>query len=112
MILYVTSQNFMEFWNVATRPANRNGFGLTPQQAEMKIQVLERQFIRLPDTDSIFDKWRELSLKFNVSGVQVHDTRLVASMLVHNITYILTFNTADFNRFASEGIVPIDPANI
>lgn len=49
---------------------------------------------------------------FAVSGVQVHDARLVAAMQAHNITHILTFNTSDFTRYASLGIVPVDPATI
>lgn len=28
--------------------------------------------------------------------VNVHDTRLVAAMLVHGLTHILTFNISDF----------------
>ena len=28
-VLYYTHQNIAEFWNVATRPVERNGFGLT-----------------------------------------------------------------------------------
>jgi predicted nucleic acid-binding protein len=31
--VYITAQNLIEFWNVATRPPERNGFGLTPAQA-------------------------------------------------------------------------------
>ena len=29
-VLHYTLQNIAEFWNVATRPADRNGFGQTP----------------------------------------------------------------------------------
>lgn len=31
---------------------------------------------------------------------QVHDANLVAAMLVHDIRCLLTFNGADFRRFA------------
>jgi predicted nucleic acid-binding protein len=41
-ILYYTHQNIAEFWNVATRPADRNGFGLTVTQAERETRVIER----------------------------------------------------------------------
>jgi hypothetical protein len=27
--VFITAQNVVEFWNVATRPADRNGFGMT-----------------------------------------------------------------------------------
>ena len=45
-----------------------------------------------------------------VSGVQVHDARLVAAMVSHGVRHILTFNTADFNRYAPEGIIAVDPS--
>jgi predicted nucleic acid-binding protein len=35
-----------------------------------------------------------------VSGVQVHDARLVAAMRVHGVKRILTFNERDFARYA------------
>lgn len=31
--LRITSQNCIEFWNVATRPLQISGFGLTPSKA-------------------------------------------------------------------------------
>ena len=33
-------------------------------------------------------------------GVQVHDARLVAAMLVHGIPNLLTLNVTDFARYA------------
>ncbi len=32
--LCIFSQNCVEFWNVATRPADKNGFGLTLVEAD------------------------------------------------------------------------------
>ena len=53
-------------------------------------------------------EWRRLVVNYGVSGVQVHDARLVATMLVHDVTHILTFNTQDFIRYRPEGIIAID----
>lgn len=33
-------------------------------------------------------EWRRLVVNYGVSGVQVHDARLVATMLVHDVTHI------------------------
>ncbi|OLC95765.1 MAG: hypothetical protein AUH86_11260 [Acidobacteria bacterium 13_1_40CM_4_58_4] len=41
---------------------------------------------------------------------KVHDARLVASMNVHAVTLILTFNTDDFSRHA--GITNINPQDL
>jgi predicted nucleic acid-binding protein len=107
--LRATSQNFVEFWNAATRPASKNGFGLTPVGADQRLRLVERVFPRLPDDPGIYPEWRRLVLSFGVSGVQVHDARLVAAMRVYGTTHILTWNTADFARYAPLGIVAVDP---
>ncbi len=39
------------------------------------------------------------SLKHSVSGVQVHDAKIVASMKAHDIENLLTFNAKDFKRY-------------
>lgn len=74
------------------------------------MQFIENTFILLPYENSIFAQWRRLVVQYHVSGVQVHDAHLVAAMLAHEITHILTFNTRDFTRYAPDGIVPVDPA--
>jgi predicted nucleic acid-binding protein len=107
--LQITSQNCIEFWNVATRPIERNGFGLTSSDAEGLLKLIERLFPVLPDSSEIYQEWRRLVIMFSVSGVQVHDARLVASMKVHAISHILTLNIEDFKRYTPEGIVAIAP---
>ncbi len=110
--LQATPQNFIEFWNVVTRPIDRNGFGLTPSEANSLLQIAERLFPLLPDSPKIYPEWRRLVVNMVVSGVQVHDARLVAAMYVYNITHILIFNPSDFIRYAPEGIVAIDPNSV
>ena len=110
--LQTTSQNFAEFWNVSTRPTDRNGFGLTPDETDELLQGLEEAFPLLLDSVDVYRVWRRLVVDYDVSGVQVHDARLVAAMIVHDVTHILTFNTADFNRYTPEGIIAVDPAAV
>ncbi len=110
--LRATAQNFTEFWNAATRPAERNGFGMTPEKTDGLLRIVEKVFSLLPDSPAIYPEWRRLVVTFKVSGVQVHDARLVAAMNHHKVKNILTFNTSDFTRYASEGIVSIDPASV
>lgn len=107
--LLVTPQNVMEFWNVATRPTTRNGFGRTPAQTEALVQMLEGYFDLLPDIPAIYPTWRRLVSRYAVSGIQVHDARLVAAMQVGGVRHILTFNDSDFARYAPEGIVTVNP---
>ncbi len=110
--LCATGQNFIEFWNVATRPADKNGLGWVPARADRVMATAEDIFSLLPDSPAIYPQWRQLIVEFGVSGVQVHDARLVAAMRVHNVAHILTFNKADFIRYASIGIVVVDPFSL
>src|ERR1019366_6033800 len=98
-ILYFTHQNIAEFWNVATRPVSANAFGLSPREAEQEVRSLDRGMILLPDGPLVYAAWRDLVATHNVSGKQVHDARLVAAMIVHGVTNLLTLNTDDFARF-------------
>ena len=110
--IYVLRQTCVEFWNVATRPAKNNGFGFPTTDADFFLRLIERVFPLLPDDARVPREWRKLVLSFGVSGVQVHDARIVAAMLVHQITHILTFNTSDFARYSSIGIVAVDPNKV
>ncbi len=109
--LMTTSQNIAEFWNVSTRPADRNGFGQRPIETVPLLQELELLFPLLPDSPDVYPEWRRLVVKYDVSGAKVHDARLVATMVFHGVRRILTFNTADFTRYAAEEIVPVNPAD-
>jgi predicted nucleic acid-binding protein len=108
--LSIVPQNLIEFWNVATRPVENNGFGWTPVKTDAQITRLESLFTVLPDSQAIYREWRKLVLEHSVKGKQVHDARIVAAMNVHRITTLLTFNTSDFERFRH--ITLIHPASM
>ncbi|RKU24422.1 PIN domain nuclease [Candidatus Poribacteria bacterium] len=110
--LQTTFQNFAEFWNVSTRPANRNGFGNTSAQTDTSLRYIESLFPLLPDSPDVYPVWRQLVAKYKVLGVQVHDARLVAAMIAHNVKHILTFNVTDFQRYTDEGIEVVNPATV
>ena len=107
--LFYSPQNIVEFWNVTTRPAASNGFGLSIAEAEYQVRLIERGFTLLPDNERIHSVWRRLVNDHGVHGRQVHDARLVAAMYVHDVPNLLTLNRADFIRYT--GIAVIDPAN-
>ncbi len=109
VVLCYTSQNLAEFWNACTRPVGRNGYGLSPEDADRKARLFEAKLKLLPDGPLVHEEWRRLIVAHRVSGVQVHDTRLVASMTVYGVKQILTFNTGDFARFSGiEALLPKD----
>jgi predicted nucleic acid-binding protein len=111
--LCYTSQTLGEFWNASTRPRDKNGFGLIVAEADSLARVIERDFELLPDSRETHDRWRALLVAHNVQGVQVHDTRLAASMYVYGVGQILTINVRDFRRFSDLRVVhPADLAGV
>lgn len=98
-LLCATPQNLVEFWNSATRPAARNGFSLTPAQANENLGRVEDFFFLLQDNAAVYGVWRQTVVAHGVSGTKVHDARLAAFMRVYGVPSILTFNTDDFRRF-------------
>jgi predicted nucleic acid-binding protein len=108
--LCIIPQNIIEFWAVATRPLDKNGLGLSITQAEEESEKLKKIFILELDTPQIFTEWESLVIKYQVMGKQVHDARLAAAMVAHNITHLLTFNVDDFKRFSE--IVIVDPRSV
>ncbi|MGA7929044.1 MAG: type II toxin-antitoxin system VapC family toxin [Candidatus Sulfotelmatobacter sp.] len=105
-----TSQNVAEFWNTCTRPLDRNGYGLSPQEADRRARFFEDKLRLLPDSLAVHQEWRKLLVVSNVSGVHVHDARLVAAMRVHGVGRILTFNEKDFVRYTD--IEAVNPRTI
>jgi predicted nucleic acid-binding protein len=109
-LLCYTSQNVGEFWNACTRPIERNGFGLSPQETDRLARFFEQKLRFLPDSLAVHDEWRKLLVAHGVSGVQVHDARLVAAMRVHGVERILTFNDRDFARYG--GMEAVHPGSV
>jgi predicted nucleic acid-binding protein len=104
-VLCYTSQNVAEFWNACTRPVDRNGYGLSPQDTDRRARSFEEKLRLLPDSLAVHEKWRKLLVTHSVSGAQVHDARLVAAMLVHGVKRILTFIDKDFARYTEIEVV-------
>jgi predicted nucleic acid-binding protein len=97
--VFFCSQNIAEFWNVATRPREMNGLGLSNDQVIKEISSIENLLTLLPDGPGIYSEWKRIVSHYSVQGVRVYDARLVAVMSIHNVDTILTFNTADFKRY-------------
>ena len=107
-VVCFTPQNIAEFWNVMTRPVANNGLGFSIAQALAEVEKVEATLTLLPDSPAIYSEWKRLVIKHSVLGTKVHDTRLVASMNVHGVTRLLTFNGSDFRRFGIEVLTPTE----
>jgi predicted nucleic acid-binding protein len=107
--VFFCAQNIAEFWNVATRPAEVNGLGLSHEEALQEVSSIENLLTLLPDVPAIYAVWKQIVQDHRVQGVKVYDARLVAVMSVYAVENVLTFNTADFKRYGN--ISALHPAS-
>ncbi len=82
--IFVTAQNLIKFWSVASRPTSANGLGWTVEAVRLELDRMLVQFPLLDDTPAVFVHWLDL------------------------ISHLLTFNSDDFRQFGE--IVIVDPA--
>jgi predicted nucleic acid-binding protein len=111
--IFTACQNIAEFYNVSTRPVTaRGGYGLSSQVAGARVRFIERLCHRLVEDEPSYQQWKALLGKYGVSGVAVHDARLVAMMLTYDVRRILTVNDRDFSRYTAEGIEVLSPQTL
>jgi len=67
-------------------------------------------FPLLQDERAIFFRWLDLVTAHEVSGKPAHDAQLVAAMLRHSLSHLLTFNVSDFTRYSE--VTPIHPNEV
>jgi predicted nucleic acid-binding protein len=113
-LFHVVPQVLYEYWVVATKPPSgpKPGLGLPVEKAERELDELHRFFTFLSDSHYTFRNWKQLVLKHGVTGVRAHDARLVAAMLDHGLTHLLTFNPGDFTRYGYPGITVLHPTDV
>ena len=88
----------------------KNGLGLSTADTDQEVRAIEAGMRLLPDSGAVYQEWRRIVVKHNVSGVRVHDARLAAAMKVHGVSHILTLNAADFSRF--DDIAVLHPESV
>ncbi len=74
-------------------------------EVELKLNEFVPSFRLLLDERSIFEVWHRLVLDHDVKGKQVHDARLVAAMLRHDISHLLSFNSPHFAGYSAITVV-------
>ena len=98
-------QVLIGFWAVATRPSENNGLGWTVEQTRTVVDELVDRFPLLEDSPQIFPHWLDLVTTNKVKGKRTHDARIVATMFIHKITHLLTFNPNDFTSISKVTVV-------
>lgn len=98
-VFRLVPQNLYEFWVAATRPIAQNGLGLSAAECDQTLAAFEAAFPLLPDQPALTAEWRTLVTTHGCLGKPAHDARIVAAMNTHGVTHLVTFNTADFQRY-------------
>jgi predicted nucleic acid-binding protein len=108
--LHIVAQNLYEFWVVATRPTAVNGLGKTAAEATGELASLKALFFWLDETAAVNAIWEQLVSSTPIIGKNAHDARLVATMKIHGLTHLITFNIQDFRKYP--GITAVAPADV
>ena len=95
----VTRQILREYTAVVTRPQSWSA-ALTPAEAVADVDVLIQRFDVLDDGPDVWRAPMGLTRRFAFGRKQVQGANIVTAMLAHGKAWLLTFNGADFRRFA------------
>ena len=96
--LYVTSQILCEFYSIVTNPRRV----AKPRRAAEAIAAIGGllSFLHvLPIPARAVEGWLDLLRRRPVTGGEVFDLQLAATMLANGVHRIYTFNTGDFEAF-------------
>jgi predicted nucleic acid-binding protein len=96
--LYVTSQILCEFYSTVTS-ARRVPNPRTPDDALRAIAGLLKFLHVLPIPARTVEGWMDLLRRQPVTGGDVFDLQIVATMQANGIQRIYTFNRGDFEAF-------------
>ncbi len=94
--LAITGQIAVEFWVVATRPLNVNGFGWAPAVARNKLDEILGEVKLLAEPTDTTAVWLDLVTACSISGKRAHDARIAAALRASGVRYLLTLNPSDF----------------
>ena len=95
--IWISRQVIREYLVTMTRP---QAFENLPRETVLEqIELFVKRFQVTDDTTAVTGQLVKLMGGFQISGKQVHDANIVASMLAYDIPCLLTHNVKDFGRF-------------
>ncbi len=101
----VSGQVIREYLIVATRPADANGFGMSPGDAVHNIKQFEKKMIVYDEKRAASEILQHLIIKHSICGKRIHAANIAAVMKTHGIRYIVTDNWEDFSSFEEINIL-------
>lgn len=94
--LCVTPQVLAEFYSVVTNP-KRVSIPFTPSEARTFVAELITRLEILPIPAAVVNRWSDWVERHAITGANIFDLQLAATMLENNIYRIYTYNRADFS---------------
>ena len=102
--LCASPQVFAEFYSIVTNP-RRVSAPFTPSEARAFIAAVLPRLDVLPIVAAVVVRWAEFAEKHGITGPDVFDLQLVATMLENGIRRIYTYNRGDFELFTELEVV-------
>ena len=96
--LRISRQVIREYLSVVTRPRTWP-VAISREEALDDVSRLAGSFEILEDGAAVTDLLVTLCREVPAGGRQIHDANIVATMLARGERRLLTFNTADFQRY-------------
>ncbi|MGQ9625645.1 MAG: type II toxin-antitoxin system VapC family toxin [Anaerolineae bacterium] len=85
---------------------------LTPEEAVQDVESILDNIQLLEESATVSYILRDLVRRYQVRGKQVHDANIVATMLAHGVSHLLTYNPDDFCRFEEITLEPGPPERV
>jgi predicted nucleic acid-binding protein len=79
----------------------------TTEEALRELEAILPAFALLNETEETVYHLRDLAERYQVRGKAIHDANVVAVMLAHGVTRLMTYNSDDFRRFQEITLEPI-----
>jgi predicted nucleic acid-binding protein len=103
--IWISGQVLREYLAAVTR--SQGSIAALPMSVALeRVRFFAQRFWVVEDGPEVRARLLQLLAAHNVAGKQVHDANIVATMLANGITRLLTFNVADFRRFA--GLITVE----
>jgi predicted nucleic acid-binding protein len=99
-VLWISRQVLREYVSAVTRQQG-DAAALPMATALQRIEDFASRFEIAEEGPAVYDAWLDLLRRTRLAGKQVHDANLVATMQIHGIIRLLTFNESDFRRFGA-----------
>ena len=97
--LSASGQVLREYLVVATRPAEVNGLGLSPEDALFNASSLGERLQVLAEGEATLRRVERIVRDCGCRGKQIHDAHIVATAVEHGVARLVTENKGDFLRY-------------